>query len=343
MPIRKKVGFGDVRGLLPVRKWTETKKEGGRVVGAARVESVRERGHPGLPGMVPGGKSGSGSKRWQVSWLSKCKHASPMDKRTQPPGFDPSFSQKFLLSAAGNSRSPRTERAVNMQAQSEKSRTESFVPLHADSLHDLAGPVNQISTMVDLLLRRDRQQPAMGEETILNLVRTSTARLLRLVGALQEFTFIAGPPPQFRYSSGNTILAGAIASLSFFIRESGAKVTHEDLPQLCCDSGQMTYVFTSLIENAIKFRSEAPPRVQIAAADAGGYWLLSVRDNGIGIDSRHRESIFHMFQRINGERYPGAGAGLAISRHIIEQHGGRIWVESEPDRGSKFFFTLPAG
>jgi len=100
-------------------------------------------------------------------------------------------------------------------------------------------------------------------------------------------------------------------------------------------------VFTNLIENALRFRGEAPPNVEITVRPGSEETVYSVRDNGIGIDSRHHESIFHVLKQVNGERYPGLGAGLAIARGIVERHGGRIWVMSEAGGGSVFSFALP--
>jgi len=100
-------------------------------------------------------------------------------------------------------------------------------------------------------------------------------------------------------------------------------------------------LFASLMENAIKFRSEHQPEIHVSAAEKKNDWIFSVRDNGIGIDPRYSDRIFGMFRRIHNEGYPGAGVGLAIARQIIEQHGGRIWVESRPGRGATFFFSLP--
>lgn len=228
-----------------------------------------------------------------------------------------------------------------MGAQPEKSPQECFVPLHADSLHEVAGPVGQISTMVDLFIRRQSQETRAEDRLVLNLIRTSCSHLVQLVNTLQEYTRVASSHGELHVSDGNALVARAISSLDSRIREAGAQVTHEDLPRVHCDPNQMIYAFTSLIDNAIKFRNEIRPEVQVAAMPAGGGWLFSVRDNGLGIEYRHRESVFHLFQRIHGERYAGSGAGLAITRCIVEQHGGRIWLESEPGHGSTFFFTLP--
>lgn len=229
-----------------------------------------------------------------------------------------------------------------MQTQPENAPSGVFVPLYEDSLHDLASPVSQVSTMVELFIRRQPREARAEDRLVLNLIRNSCAHLLQLVTALQEYVRIAGSRDDFRVCDGNTLVTSAIRSLDSSISESHAQLTREDMPKMYCDPDQMVYAFTSLIDNAIKFRNEIRPEVRIAVAYADGDWLFAVRDNGIGIDHRHHESVFHMFTRLNRERYSGAGAGLAITRRIVEHHGGRIWLESEPGQGSTFYFTLPA-
>ena len=127
------------------------------------------------------------------------------------------------------------------------------------------------------------------------------------------------------------------------IDQSGAVVTHDPLPELYCDPNQMIYTFAGLIENSIKFRREIRPEIHVSAISDSEACVFSVRDNGIGIDPRYRERIFGMFKRIDNEAYPGTGVGLAIAKQIVEQHGGRIWVESETRTRSHILFHLAAG
>jgi light-regulated signal transduction histidine kinase (bacteriophytochrome) len=230
-----------------------------------------------------------------------------------------------------------------MAAPTEAQPSDVFVPLHADSLHDLASPVNQISTMLELYLARHaRQSSTESEQTILNLLQDSTARLNRLIAALQSYARLAALPREFRTCDCDSLLSFALDSLDPTIRELGAVVTREPLPEIRCDPNLLVYVFITLLENALKFRDGATPKIRISAVHRRPDWILSISDNGIGIDARHHDAVFHMFKRLNGDRYAGSGAGLAIARRIVEDHGGRIWVESEPGNGSTFYFTLPA-
>jgi signal transduction histidine kinase len=116
---------------------------------------------------------------------------------------------------------------------------------------------------------------------------------------------------------------------------------HVGLPELFGNREQLVSVCQNLITNAIKFRTSAPPLIRIAAKRREAEWVLSVSDNGIGIDPQYHQRIFGLFKRLHGPRVEGSGLGLAISRQIVERHGGRIWVESEEGRGATFYFTIP--
>jgi len=126
------------------------------------------------------------------------------------------------------------------------------------------------------------------------------------------------------------------------VDETGAQVTYDTLPSIVADVSQLSRLFQKLIGNTIKFHSNDPPRINIAAEHRDNEWVFSVRDNGIGIDPKYFDRIFVVFQRLHTqEEHDGTGIGLSICKKIVERHGGKIWVESEPGKGSTFYFSIP--
>jgi light-regulated signal transduction histidine kinase (bacteriophytochrome) len=146
-----------------------------------------------------------------------------------------------------------------------------------------------------------------------------------------------------RTISAESALQKALANLKASILESGAIVTHDSLPVLMMNDTELAQVFQNLVGNAIKYRSAAVPEIHISVVNRGGKeWVFSVRDNGLGIEPQYLEKIFVLFQRLHGrQEFSGTGIGLALCRKIVERHGGKIWVESQPRNGSTFNFTLP--
>ncbi len=146
----------------------------------------------------------------------------------------------------------------------------------------------------------------------------------------------------FQPVDSHTALGMAVANLGEAIHESGALVTNDDLPQVVADQTQLVQVFQNLISNAIKFRGQEQPRIHVSVQEEDLHWLFSVEDNGIGIDARHKDKVFIIFQRLHTrEEYPGTGIGLALCQRIIQRHGGDIWFDSKPGEGSTFYFTFP--
>jgi light-regulated signal transduction histidine kinase (bacteriophytochrome) len=138
------------------------------------------------------------------------------------------------------------------------------------------------------------------------------------------------------------VLETVLANLKLAASESHAVIEHEPLPTVLGDSVQLAQVFQNLLGNALKFRGNTPPRIDIGARRNNGEWLFFMKDNGIGIDPRNFSRIFVLFQRLHTrQEYPGTGMGLAICKKIIERHGGRIWAESKAGEGTTFFFTIP--
>jgi light-regulated signal transduction histidine kinase (bacteriophytochrome) len=167
----------------------------------------------------------------------------------------------------------------------------------------------------------------------------------QLITDLLEYSRVDRKGKALQATDANVLLADALANLRASIAEAGAQVTRDTLPTVQADATQLGQLFQNLIGNAIKFRDPGRPcRVHVAVQKDGGKWVFSVRDNGIGIDPKQHARVFVIFQRLHTrEEYPGTGIGLAICQRIVERHGGRIWVESQPDEGSTFFFTMPRG
>ncbi len=140
----------------------------------------------------------------------------------------------------------------------------------------------------------------------------------------------------------NSVLAAALEEVQTALEESGARITSEVLPAIPADGDRLQQVFLNLLSNAIKYRSERCLEIHVACRRVGDEWIISVSDNGIGIDKRYADRIFGLFERLHSaDNYEGSGIGLAICRTIVQRHHGRIWVESELGRGSAFRFALP--
>jgi light-regulated signal transduction histidine kinase (bacteriophytochrome) len=164
-----------------------------------------------------------------------------------------------------------------------------------------------------------------------------------LINDLLTFSRVGTRGKPLISASCEEVIEAALANLQIAIEESGASITCETLPQVKGDPTQLVQLFQNLISNAIKFRGHEPPCIHVTAQQENEEWIFSVRDNGIGIDSKFADRIFVIFQRLHDrESYPGTGIGLAICKRIVQRHGGRIWVESEPGQGATFYFTLPS-
>ncbi|MCT7955471.1 PAS domain S-box protein [Laspinema palackyanum] len=207
--------------------------------------------------------------------------------------------------------------------------------------HDLQEPLRMIASYTQLLaLRYPEKLDAKAEKYIAYILDGAT-RMQQLIHDLLQYSRVGTHGKSFHFVDSNEIMTRAISNLKIAIRESDARITWHNLPQVFGDKTQLLQLFQNLIANAIKYRGLQPPKVQIEAHYREGEWLFSVRDNGIGIDPKHGDRIFQIFQRLHTrEEYPGTGIGLAICKRIVERHRGHIWVESEPDRGAIFYFTL---
>ncbi len=208
--------------------------------------------------------------------------------------------------------------------------------------HDLQEPLRMVATYTQLLAERYRDKLDADADKYIHYALDGALRMQKLVRDLLTFSRVGRQAMAVQSSDCNAVIEESLKNLEAAIQESGAVVRRDPLPVVMADSSQLAQVFQNLIGNAIKFRGSAPPVIRVSAELKGKEWVFSVADNGIGIAAEHRENVFVVFRRLHTrEEYPGNGIGLSICKKIIEQHGGRIWVESEPDRGSIFQFSLP--
>jgi len=207
--------------------------------------------------------------------------------------------------------------------------------------HDLQEPLRMISSYVQLLSRRYSGKLDTDADEFIAYAVEGTKRMQQLINDLLAYSRVGtrGKPPV--PTDFERVFLEAMINLKIAVEESGATVTHDKLPTVVADEMQMVQLFQNLIGNAIKFRGHERPQVHVSARAEGNEWIFSVHDNGIGIDPQFFDRIFTIFQRLHGrDEYPGTGIGLTVSKKIVERHGGRIWLESEPGKGATFYFTI---
>ena len=211
--------------------------------------------------------------------------------------------------------------------------------------HDLQEPLRMVASYTQLLAKRYKGRLDADADEFIAFAVDGSNRMQGLIRDLLAYSSAGTDGKALHEVSSESALDEAIASLQGAIQESGAVVTHDPLPVVTTDDTQLTQVFQNLVGNAIKYHRAEIPRVHVAATNNGAKeWIFSVRDNGMGIDAKHFERIFVIFQRLHRrEEFAGTGIGLAICKKVLERLGGRIWVESQPGKGSTFYFALPHG
>jgi len=208
--------------------------------------------------------------------------------------------------------------------------------------HDLQEPLRMVSSYTQLLARRYRGKLDSDADEFIGYAVDGANRMQTLINDLLAYSRVTAQGKVFERVDCNGLLEEVLSNLRVAAEQNRAVVTHDPLPTVMADRGQLGQLFQNLIGNAIKFRGEEPPQIHVSAEQRTGEWLFSVRDNGIGVGPQYAERIFVIFQRLhNREEYPGTGIGLAICKKIVERHGGRIWVVSHTGEGATFYFTLP--
>lgn len=207
--------------------------------------------------------------------------------------------------------------------------------------HDLQEPLRIVSSYLQLLERRYRGRLGQDADEFISFAVEGANRMKSLISDLLAYSRVGTRGKELAPVVMEDVLERVTHNLRMAVEESGAVLTHDPLPDVQADSTQMIQMLQNLIANSIKFRGADPPRIHVGVRRQDDHWLFFVRDNGIGIDPQYAELIFVIFQRLhNRDQYPGTGIGLAICRKIVERHGGRIWVESQPGKGATFYFTL---
>ena len=209
--------------------------------------------------------------------------------------------------------------------------------------HDLQEPLRMVSSFLQLLQRRYAGQLDEKAEEYIEYAVDGARRMQRLIQDLLAFSRVGTRGQAFEPVDLEDTLAVVLRDLGPKVEEEGAAVEAGDLPVVQGDPTQLGQLFQNLIANALKFRTEEPPRVRIWAERAGPMWEVAVADNGIGIDPKYTDRVFQIFQRLHTrDEYEGTGIGLALCKKIVERHGGDIWFENDPDvPGTTFYFTLP--
>ena len=227
---------------------------------------------------------------------------------------------------------------LNLALQRSNEDLEHFAYLAS---HDLQEPLRTITTHLQLVSRSLGPKLTEPETLLFGFVVDAASRMGTLINDILTYSRVGREGPELQAVTLSDAVIWAVKNLEDSVRDAGASIEIRDLPTVWGDSLQLSQVFQNLIGNSLKYRSKTePPRITVSAAPGDGDWIVSVADNGVGIPAEYSEDVFRAFKRLHGREIPGTGIGLALCRRVIERHGGRIWVVSEPGEGSRFSFTL---
>jgi PAS domain S-box-containing protein len=208
--------------------------------------------------------------------------------------------------------------------------------------HDLQEPLRMVSSYTQLLARRYSDQLDQDAHEFIGYAVDGAERMQRLIRDLLAYSRVGTRGKPFEETDCPRVFDRVLNNLQLLIDDTGAVITSDRLPTVMADESQMIELFQNLLDNAMTFHGQTPPRIHVGAQRQEDEWLFSVSDNGIGIDPEYHDRIFVIFQRLHARgEYPGTGIGLAVCKRIVERHGGRIWVDSQLGEGATFYFTIP--
>jgi signal transduction histidine kinase len=208
--------------------------------------------------------------------------------------------------------------------------------------HDLKTPLRSVSLFTEQLADSMGHKLDADSETSLQFIRQGARQAQDMIHRLLQYAMAANHDRVETATDLEDALAGALGDLQNSARETNATITNDPLPVVQGDGDSLRQLLLNLLANAIKYRGKEAPEIHVAARDAGTEWIISVRDNGIGINPHYAGKVFELFERLHSaSEYEGSGIGLSICRRIVQRHGGRIWFESELGHGCTFYFTLP--
>jgi signal transduction histidine kinase len=238
--------------------------------------------------------------------------------------------------------SNRLEERIRVLEDEIKKSKEELTQFTGIASHDVQEPLRMVTSYLQLLKKNLLKKNDPDFNDFIDFALDGANRMQIILNDLLEYSRIYGRGKLFQKLDCNEIVKAAIDELKAGIKGQDVKIHCEKLPELKADDVQLIKLFRNIIGNAIKFRSENPLEIVISCEDKNTYYQFSISDNGIGIPRMQQDRIFEIFQRIHPRsRYPGTGMGLAICKKIVERHGGKIWVNSEEEKGSEFIFIIP--
>jgi len=237
--------------------------------------------------------------------------------------------------------SKETDILIETQSKLKKTNEELEQFAYAAS-HDMREPLRMITNYMQMVQRKLHGKIDDKINQYLHFAADGGLRMQKIIDDILTYTKINRDESAHENIDISNLLIEVNKNLEVLIKQHRAKIEYGSLPILKGNKNQLLRLFQNLIENSIKFRKKENPNIKIIAQKNNNNWLFSIRDNGIGMNKEYLDSIFLVFKRINRKsEYPGSGIGLSQCKKIVESHDGNIWVESEPEKGSTFFFTIP--